>query len=395
MIRVSKHNISDISNINKINYLDRLFINYKIDLLYYIDLILSNELPLVKRMSSKLLPTNLLKHSKYKRDIYIKASEIIRSQLKKASEKRYKKYKYIYKYMIEKHPNHLFVKKKFKELKLKNIQNTLFFTKPNIKNISINLTNELFNIKDGKYFNNFVRITLPFFNKKGTRALKIKIPLKHHKYSIKLKKNGFTLRNNIQIKKLNNIYFIYLIWEQNVAKKNGNKSLGIDLGYKKLITMSNGKIYGSNMLKIYEKIANKKQGSKSFKRSLIERDNLINFYINQMNIKELDILIIENLKNVKHKSKINTKIMNKLQRWSYLKSINKLTSVCEENGINLVKVSPIYTSQTCSNCGAIHKESRNGETYLCIDCGFKIDADINAAINIHSKGVYSLFNQKK
>ena len=66
----------------------------------------------------------------------------------------------------------------------------------------------------------------------------------------------------------------------------------------------------------------------------------------------------------------------------------------QEHGLTLVKVSPSYTSQMCSKCGSTNKQSRNGETYKCISCGYVIDADYNAAINIHSKGAYSLFGSK-
>lgn len=41
-----------------------------------------------------------------------------------------------------------------------------------------------------------------------------------------------------------------------------------------------------------------------------------------------------------------------------------------------------YTSQRCSHCGEIHKESRKGEKYECISCGCSLDADTNASINI-------------
>ena len=86
---------------------------------------------------------------------------------------------------------------------------------------------------------------------------------------------------------------------------------------------------------------------------------------------------------------------NKLQRWSYVKTVDKITRICEEKGILLVKVSPMYTSQTCSNCGHIDKKSRNGENYQCVSCSYKIDADLNAAININNRGIYSSSNNTK
>ena len=66
----------------------------------------------------------------------------------------------------------------------------------------------------------------------------------------------------------------------------------------------------------------------------------------------------------------------------------------EEEGINLIRVNPAYTSQTCSRCGSIHKESRNGEKFLCIDCGYELDADYNASINILHRGIYSSSTEK-
>ena len=35
----------------------------------------------------------------------------------------------------------------------------------------------------------------------------------------------------------------------------------------------------------------------------------------------------------------------------------------EEQSINLKKVSPVYTSQTCSYCGVVDKKYRNGNTF--------------------------------
>ncbi len=46
-----------------------------------------------------------------------------------------------------------------------------------------------------------------------------------------------------------------------------------------------------------------------------------------------------------------------------------------------VAVPPNYTSQKCSNCGAIVKKSLSTRTHIC-KCGCELDRDHNAAINI-------------
>ena len=395
IIRTSKHIINN-TNINKLLSIDKLFIDYKKDLIYYINLIIDDILPLKNILSSKELPTLTIKHSRYKQLIYKQASEIIRSQLDKAKKKRYNNYKKIYYYFKNNNKQIKFINKKYSELNIKNILKSKYFTIPNINNLSINFDERFFNIKLGKHFDYFVRLTLPYFNDKDTRALTINIPLNNHKHSNKLMNDGFYLRNNIQIKKINDKYYINLIWFKNINKKVNGGSLGIDIGYKKLISTSDGEIIGDEIIKLYDKISNKKQGSKSFKKLLTNRDHEINKICNKLELNNIKTLIIEDLNNVKHKSKgkINKKFNNKLQRWSYLKTIKKLERMCEVNGIELVKVSPAYTSQTCSSCGNIDKSSRKGEVYHCVSCEYKIDADINASINIHNRGVYSLSNKE-
>lgn len=47
----------------------------------------------------------------------------------------------------------------------------------------------------------------------------------------------------------------------------------------------------------------------------------------------------------------------------------------------VVAVTPHYTSQKCSNCGAIVKKSLSTRTHKC-SCGCELQRDINAAVNI-------------
>ena len=57
---------------------------------------------------------------------------------------------------------------------------------------------------------------------------------------------------------------------------------------------------------------------------------------------------------------------------------------CEFFGIELRIVDRWYpSSKTCSNCGCIKSDLKlSDRTYHCEECGFTIDRDLNAAINL-------------
>ena len=51
------------------------------------------------------------------------------------------------------------------------------------------------------------------------------------------------------------------------------------------------------------------------------------------------------------------------------------------------KVSPSYSSQTCSSCGTVDKRSRESQAvFVCSTCGYADNADRNAAAVILSRG---------
>ena len=54
---------------------------------------------------------------------------------------------------------------------------------------------------------------------------------------------------------------------------------------------------------------------------------------------------------------------------------------------HVVKVDPAYTSQTCSRCGHVGKANRPSQAvFACQACGWALNADHNAAINIFGTG---------
>jgi putative transposase len=61
----------------------------------------------------------------------------------------------------------------------------------------------------------------------------------------------------------------------------------------------------------------------------------------------------------------------------------------EEAGVAVVKVNPRNTTQTCSQCGHIPDEklTLKDRVYVCEKCGFTLDRDHNAALNILRLGL--------
>jgi putative transposase len=67
----------------------------------------------------------------------------------------------------------------------------------------------------------------------------------------------------------------------------------------------------------------------------------------------------------------------------------KLEYLAVKSGKKLYQVNPKYTSQTCSKCQHIDKNSRNGEKFICTNCGHIDDANLQAARNVKTKAIES------
>lgn len=81
----------------------------------------------------------------------------------------------------------------------------------------------------------------------------------------------------------------------------------------------------------------------------------------------------------RRKRGLNRSILS--QGWGELAAL--LAYKLQERGGTLTLVNPAFTSQTCSDCGATDRESRKSQaSFVCTNCGFALNADHNAAINI-------------
>lgn len=223
------------------------------------------------------------------------------------------------------------------------------------------------------------------------------------------KYNDFNKIQNKQffIKTLQNKHKISIISTKNNSEpifKQSNKSIGVDLNVKhNFCALSNNEVIDydrkyikqfSNKLKKLDKLGlknisdiQKKQLNKLVKRNQWYFKHLISDILNKLQQKQITDIVMQDLDlskaNYVYNQQFNIKY-NRLIRLLRLSNIkNWLKEQAEKRGIKVHLTPSNYTSQQCSHCGFIDSQNRSSqESFRCLNCGHKENADINAAKNI-------------
>jgi transposase len=207
----------------------------------------------------------------------------------------------------------------------------------------------------------------------------IKLPIKFHKHSKELADTREMLNSFLISKSSVNIR-----WRKDLPpKKTSGEILGCDQGMKAVLTCSDKQvtptvdIHGHSLESIMIKLAVKKKGSNKFKQAQDHRTNFINWSINQLNLDNIKEVRLERIWNIGYKSKTN----RLMSHWTNTIIRDKVISICEETGVQLIHQASTYMSQRCSDCGVVRKANRKGKVYSCKHCLLEIDADYNASLN--------------
>ena len=220
------------------------------------------------------------------------------------------------------------------------------------------------------------------------------LPLKLTNHMRDLISRGFSLKTNalrVHSTELIGLYFV----KESAIKTQGS-TLGVDLGRNKIVTCSNGVTETTHQTGVVVKdilalINRRVSKSKSSSKSRTCLKNQINYSLRHdikwSNIKQL---VIEDLHDIKQGNRWG----KKHQHWRVGYSQEKIKQLCEENDVQLIRVNAAYTSQQCSVCGFKDRNNRSGEQFSCLSCGHQMDADHNAAINIHNRGIHSFSIRK-
>lgn len=184
-----------------------------------------------------------------------------------------------------------------------------------------------------------------------------------------------------------------------------NKTVGIDLGIKTLAVMSDGtviensRLLKQNLKKLRRQqraFARKQKESKNREKNRVKlakihrkirlkRKDIIQQATTKL-VKNYDVLVIEDLSVSNMVKNKNLAFAISEIGWGMFRET--LRYKCEMYGKKLIVAGKFYpSSKTCSNCGCIKDSLQLSErTYNCEDCGFSIDRDLNAAINLEKLG---------
>ena len=316
-----------------------------------------------------------------------------------------------------------------------------------IKEVSSKATKQAI-MNGDKAFRDFFKKAkgFPRFKKKKNQDVKAYFPknnktdwtLERHKVKIptlgwvRLKEFGYIPVNSIvksgTVSQKADRYYVSILVEEDDKKvyKSTNEGLGIDLGVKEFVVCSNGiKFKNINKTSTVKKVEKKlkreqrklsrkyeslKIRNKNIKEGRATRQNiqkqvvkvqklhqrLTNIrtdYINKIVssiIKQkpsyitIEDLAVSNLMKNKHLSKA-------IASQKFFEFKTKLMFKCKENHIELRIVDRFYpSSKTCSSCGKVKRDLKLSDRIYKCDCGFTIDRDLNASINLKNAKEYKI-----
>ena len=316
-----------------------------------------------------------------------------------------------------------------------------------IKEVSSKATKQAI-MNGDKSFRDFFKKAkgFPKFKKKKNQDVKAYFPknnktdwtIERHRVKIptlgwiRLKEFGYIPVNSIVksgtvSQKADRYYVSILVEETDIKISNtNNEGVGIDLGIKEFAVCSDGiKFKNINKTSTVKKVEKKlkreqrklsrkyeslKIRNKNIKEGRATRQNiqkqivkvqklhqrLVNIRTDYINktvfsiIKQkpsyitIEDLAVSNLMKNKHLSKA-------IASQKFFEFKTKLMSKCKQNNIELRIVDRFYpSSKTCSNCGEIKKDLKLSDRIYKCDCGFAIDRDLNASINLKNAKEYKI-----
>jgi IS605 OrfB family transposase len=195
----------------------------------------------------------------------------------------------------------------------------------------------------------------------------------------------------VQIYKRNNQLYCKLTINKELIRSNDitNKIIGCDINYKRVVFSDNS--FKSLKRLAHRKIEHKKNNLKKKNLTTYSKDflhKLTTQISKDLYSKGVEVLVLEDLKGLRKSAskKLGTskgKMLNYIiNSFPYATFQNFLKYKCLDLGIKVEFINPAYTSKTCSRCKSRNTLRPKQDQFVCLDCGFKLNADLNGSRNI-------------
>ena len=182
--------------------------------------------------------------------------------------------------------------------------------------------------------------------------------------------------------------------------------IGVDLGRRDIAVTSEEQSWsGESVNRIRERFARVRasvqakgtKGAKRLLKRLSGRERRYQSWVNHNISKQIirrakdtqSIIALEDLTGIRERTNCQPRTKTERRRsnsWAFYQLRLFIDYKAIKEGVEVVRVPPAYTSQTCHNCLHIHpqkgKSYRSGKTFKCGYCGWKGDADFNGATTI-------------
>jgi putative transposase len=199
-------------------------------------------------------------------------------------------------------------------------------------------------------------------------------------------------------------FWVRLVFETDSPALQPEQSLqGLDRGLYHLVSTSDGQFLSARKVRALQRrcLHNRKKlqqkGTRQAKRRLRAMSGREKRFMRDKNHclskklarqPQFTTFVLEDLSGIRVKRR--GKQLNKwLSSWTFHQFEMFLTYKAEALGKRVVFVDPRYTSQKCNRCHYTSKANRCKSRFHCKACGFKIHADINAAMNIRDNYILS------
>ena len=202
------------------------------------------------------------------------------------------------------------------------------------------------------------------------------------------------------------VYYLNVTQHKDAPEETDtDETLGVDLGIVNLATDSDGHTFtGAKVHEVRMRYHKRRQilqkvGTRSAKRRLkkmsgqerrFQKDT--NHSIAKTLVKKAartrKALALEDLTGIRDRTMVRREHRYERHSWAFYQLSKYIAYKATWASVPVRFVDPAYTSQTCSRCGHCERANRQSQaSFLCKQCGFCCNADINAAINISRAAV--------